>query len=581
MAGGGGRICGGGRIRGGAWILGYRPAPVIVWAMPPVRLPPVPPWQDLALALLVAVLAILPFLPGLRWGLPSAKMADQCFPRGKAPWTGAEILKLTPGWGAPKTAGTPAADIDRDPAASPRLNETDAQRAQIILRYRLYSHQPDEMLTFRALATMLPGSLKFDPRMYHYGGLWIYPVGGLIKTADFADFITVSHNLELYLDKPELFTPFYLVARLYTVFWVGVGAVAAFALARVMGVGRVWAVLTAALWCATPAVIAFGHEAKPHLPALSLSLWCVTAAAAGRWKTSAVVAGLAAAMLPSAAVVMLVPVTSVALSAARWRVVLVVAITACVYVLFNPYVLLNLPTALSNSANVASAYGVASPVAVIVAGAWKLAEATSRLTLIAGLCAIAVIVYWRRHEQMRRLAGLLALTAPATVTAAVVAAIFTAHSPPDTARFFLLPSAVVVLMLMLTAATLMPQWWKSGLLLVLVAVPQLMHSGAYLRAFIADTHPTANTRAVTAEQINRAIREQQVKTVIVPNDLAPYAVPPINLWDAMVLVKSPGTAPTPHDAEVMTPPFYGVTPMTHASRLFLARMNAVAPERAQ
>jgi hypothetical protein len=555
-----------------------------------------PAWQDLLLAAVVAVLATLVFLPGLKWGLPNAKLADQCFPAGKTPWTGAQILKLTPGWGTPKApatpapTATPAADVDRDPAASAWLNETDAQRAQIVMRYRLYSHQPDEMLTFRAMAGMLPGSLRLDPRMYHYGGLWIYPVGGLIKVADFADLVTVSHDLSIYLDHPALFADFYIVARCYTLLFVALGAVAAFTLARVMGVGRVWAVLTAALWCATPAVIAFGHEAKPHLPALSLSLWCITAAAAGRWKTSATFAGLAAAMLPSAGVVVLVPITYVVLWHAPWctcnhlllrrdsvwRTLAVVAIAVGVYLLLNPYVLLNLPTALSNSANVASAYGLASPLAVVAAAAWKLSEATSRLTLIAATCALAAILYWRRHEQMRPLAGLLALTAPAALTATIVAAIFTANSPPDTARFFLLPSAIAVLMLMLTAATLMPQWWKRGLLLVLVATPQLVHSGAYLRAFLADTHPTT-TRAVAAEQINRAIREQGVTTVIVPNDLAPYAVPPINLWDAKILLKTPGTTPTPNDAEIVAPPFHSVTPMTHASRLFLVRMNGVSP----
>ena len=57
------------------------------------------------------------------------------------------------------------------------LNDTDEKRAQLVRRYRLYSDQPDEMITLMSLAQMHPGKLDFDPRLYQYGGLWIYPVG--------------------------------------------------------------------------------------------------------------------------------------------------------------------------------------------------------------------------------------------------------------------------------------------------------------------------------------------------------------------------------------------------------------------
>ena len=66
------------------------------------------------------------------------------------------------------------------------LNETDSQRAEIVRRYRLYSYQPDEMITFNALRQMKPGAGQLDPKLYQYGGLWVYPVGAMLKVEGFA-----------------------------------------------------------------------------------------------------------------------------------------------------------------------------------------------------------------------------------------------------------------------------------------------------------------------------------------------------------------------------------------------------------
>src|ERR671934_1594511 len=93
-----------------------------------------------------------------------------------------------------------AADIDINPIARSSqpivLNQTDQDRAQIIRRYRLYSCQPDEMITFMALSTIRQN--HGDPRLYQYGGLWIYPVGALVKI-----FAEPQAAQSYYLDHPE------------------------------------------------------------------------------------------------------------------------------------------------------------------------------------------------------------------------------------------------------------------------------------------------------------------------------------------------------------------------------------------
>jgi len=58
------------------------------------------------------------------------------------------------------------------------LNETDRSGREIVRRYRMYSYQPDEMLTFMSLASMKPGQGDLDPKLYQYGGCSFIRQGG-------------------------------------------------------------------------------------------------------------------------------------------------------------------------------------------------------------------------------------------------------------------------------------------------------------------------------------------------------------------------------------------------------------------
>src|SRR5438046_5001490 len=119
------------------------------------------------------------FLTGINWGLPSRRVDPFLF--GDHPvWSGAEIARLAGERDANSKLG---ADVDVNPIARTSrpvvLNETDQQRAQIIRRYRLYSYQPDEMITFMALSTIRQS--RGDPKLYQYGGRWMYPVAAPLK----------------------------------------------------------------------------------------------------------------------------------------------------------------------------------------------------------------------------------------------------------------------------------------------------------------------------------------------------------------------------------------------------------------
>src|SRR5436190_4832984 len=128
----------------------------------------------------VMAVAAVAFVMGISWGLPSSTVNEYLF--GSEPvWSGEQIYFLSGGMGIGKGLG---ADVDLNPIAETDqpvlLNGSDQQRAEIIRRYRLYSYQPDEMITLRALAQMRPGEGMWDPRLYQYGGLWIYPFDAML-----------------------------------------------------------------------------------------------------------------------------------------------------------------------------------------------------------------------------------------------------------------------------------------------------------------------------------------------------------------------------------------------------------------
>src|SRR5687767_14624039 len=111
------------------------------------------PLLDRIILLILTCFGAVVFLSGINWGLPSRDV-DQYLFDSREPWTGRQILDLAPA----TSDDSIGADVDVNPLTRRDrpvvLNETDAQRAEIVRRYRLFSYQPDEMITFDALAGM-------------------------------------------------------------------------------------------------------------------------------------------------------------------------------------------------------------------------------------------------------------------------------------------------------------------------------------------------------------------------------------------------------------------------------------------
>lgn len=229
-----------------------------------------------AILLLFAIVSAV----GITWGLPSRKIDRHLF-GGDAPWHGEKIYRLA---GASEKLSDDSiahrgADVDVDAldrfTDEPILLTTTVEdQARIYLRYRLYTYQPDEMITMMALAGMNPRGLDLDPRLYQYGGLFIYPVGGAIGACGILGLIDVRADVVYYLDNPDEFGKFYVVARAYSALWGLIGVLIVFAIARRLGGSRA-GLLAALLFTLMPVVVCMAHEGKPHLPGAVLMLLAV------------------------------------------------------------------------------------------------------------------------------------------------------------------------------------------------------------------------------------------------------------------------------------------------------------------
>jgi 4-amino-4-deoxy-L-arabinose transferase-like glycosyltransferase len=294
------------------------------------------------------LIAALVFFAGINWGLPS-RSSDRFLFGDVSPWSGQKIMQLAGDRpdDARLGANVPTHVLDRSGMVP--LNETDADRARIIRRYRLYSEQPDENTLLMAIGRMKPGRLDFDPHFYQYGGWFVYPVAGMLKLAGLCGYLKLTPDIAYYIDHPEQFGRFYIVARSWAAIWGLVGVWAVFWIGRRM-TGNLWsaAILTLA-YIFMPVVINQAHEAKPHLQAAVLTLLAVIAAfkyiETGNRRYAWLAGGLCGAAFGS---VLYMAFALAVLPVMAWRrggmkMLIVTSLIAIgVYVIGNPYVAINL-----------------------------------------------------------------------------------------------------------------------------------------------------------------------------------------------------------------------------------------------
>ncbi|MEK6674760.1 MAG: glycosyltransferase family 39 protein [Planctomycetota bacterium] len=516
-------------------------------------------------------------LIGIRWGLPGRHLDATLFGSDE-PWSGKRIYELAGGVG--KFSATVGADVDVDPLSeSPKdeprdLTAHEADVARIYLRYRLYTHQPDEMITMMALAGMDPRRFQFDPRLYQYGGLFIYPVGAMIAAADLIGAIDVRSDVVHYLDHPDEFGKFYVVARLYSALWGMVGVIAVAAIGRRLG-GNLAAGFASLLFALMPVVVCMSHEGKPHLPGAVLMLLAVlcamrhlarerTDSRADWWKMCVCCGAAVGMVLSSGPIWILVPLVAFldrgrADAKGGWATLsnpCVGGLALCVgvYLVSNPYIVINgwmnQEVLRSNFGNSLAMYEVSR----CFEGLIRVLELTiegSGFPIFA-LGAVALVCAMRRHNSV---------ALPLVVTGILFFLQFVligAGKPAEYGRFGVFPNTVLAI----GAACLLARIFDTccsttgpvesvveslgrpvghRILAWVVTLIVLVAAGLgairYEAAFWADSGPNGSRARLAKVVESLCAKKNGTCEIVVPRQPAPYCCPPLNFARTRVVME--------------------------------------------
>ena len=488
--------------------------------------------------------------PLLWWGLPSAR-EDALLFGGNPPWK-AEQYHLAPD--LEHLRARPAgADTDLNPLpARDRIVELTADqdaRAEILRRYRLFSRQPDEMIVFRALQRMNPRRLDFDPQLYQYGGGYIYLIGAALAGAARLGLVRVSGDAALYLEHPDAFARFYVVARVVSLVFGALTLAAVNKLARRAG-GRLAGWLAMLCVACAPVFITAVLEVKPHLPSACLILWAILSALnyRTRGRTRDVVRmGLQAGY---AFGLVLTGLASAALWPAAWwgrakeareharRGLLIAAgLAIAVYLVTNPYIpydwVARRAVLVSNISNSTAMYRDQARQAP--AGAVRVGELLVESMGLGGVAAgvAGLCLLWRRHGRETTIAAV------AGVATLALGALLGAGKPAEFARFLILP----VLLLCVACGWLLAALTRRHVALGLVAIVAVlltMRTPAYLHAFAVDAWARNESRVVAGRYLAKQVPAADAIGLL--QEPAPYAVPPLDFTRRRVVLL-PAAAP--------------------------------------
>ena len=121
---------------------------------------------------------------GINWGLPSSSENGYLF-SNQTLWTGEQIISFSSD-GA-RVDSQVGADVDVDPLADKSgrivLNTTESDQAKIYRRFRMFTHQPDEMITMMALSGMDPRKRQLDQSFINTVVCSYIPLADLSKSA--------------------------------------------------------------------------------------------------------------------------------------------------------------------------------------------------------------------------------------------------------------------------------------------------------------------------------------------------------------------------------------------------------------
>lgn len=103
--------------------------------------------------------------------------------------------------------------LHNNTVVNPTNELTDDQNTWLV-RYKLYAITADEMVNLMALSRISPTHLAFDPHFYVYGGAYLYPLGAWYGIGYLLGFFPLP-TVQTLLDNPDVVDALYIWGRVF------------------------------------------------------------------------------------------------------------------------------------------------------------------------------------------------------------------------------------------------------------------------------------------------------------------------------------------------------------------------------
>src|SRR5690606_20833268 len=127
-----------------------------------------------------------------------------------------------------------------------------------------------------------------------------------------------------------------------------------------------------------------------------------------------------------------------------------------------------------------------------------------------------------------------------------------AGKPPEYARFAILPDIALLIFAIVTIGEIAKRPAMRAVMAAAGLIVPAVVAAQYLLGFVAD-RGLAHSRLQAAEILRTKLADSPA-TVVLSAEPAPYSCPPLNLFDAKIVLVRDGTAALPVDVRVTVTP---------------------------
>ncbi|PKM92532.1 MAG: hypothetical protein CVU80_02855, partial [Elusimicrobia bacterium HGW-Elusimicrobia-4] len=221
--------------------------------------------------------------------------------------------------------------------------------ANFIRPYLLRSNHTDEQMTIASLGGMHLKSFDFNPRIFHYGGVYIYGMGAWLGLNHILGIVKLTPDLNFYFQNPQEMGKIFIAGRVINSIFCVLTAIIILIIAKKVYSIRA-AFLSSLFFVVCPAIIFQTHIMKPYTIATFFAIGClyysvmmITTPTVKNYILAGVFAGLTAGTTPVYAFIIIAPLTAHFIVSKKLTKNLFFTFLAGVFIFFisNPYWLIN------------------------------------------------------------------------------------------------------------------------------------------------------------------------------------------------------------------------------------------------